>query len=249
MTTSEQTRVLYCGDDTLSQAASYLAGVMEHTGIAFDHRESNEDARELLAEDSRYACYVLSDYPARRLGGYANRILEAVAGGSGLLMIGGWDSYRGAGGAYDSSPIAEALPVEIGRIDDRMNWYGPCVVRKVTDHPICDGLDFDPAPTVAGFNAVRAKRDAEVILEVDRYAVSAEQSRFVRTDSHPLLVCGSHGDGRTAAFTSDVAPHWVGGLVDWGDERISVETEEYAIEVGDRYVRFLSNLLHWLLAD
>ncbi len=35
--------------------------------------------------------------------------------------------------------------------------------------------------------------------------------------SRRCLVVGQHGRGRTAALATDVAPHWVGGLVDWGD--------------------------------
>ena len=46
---------------------------------------------------------------------------------------------------------------------------------------------------------------------------------------------GRHGYGRTAALATDVAPHWVGGLVDWGDQRITQKVTEDSIEVGNWY--------------
>jgi hypothetical protein len=50
----------------------------------------------------------------------------------------------------------------------------------------------------------------------------------------PLLVTGQHGAGRVAAITTDVAPHWVGGFVDWGDARVAAQADGApAIEVGN----------------
>ena len=40
---------------------------------------------------------------------------------------------------------------------------------------------------------------------------------------HPVLVIGTAGHGRAAAFASDIAPHWVGGFVDWGDSRVTAQ--------------------------
>ena len=61
----------------------------------------------------------------------------------------------------------------------------------------------------------------------------------------PLLVVGECGRGRTAALATDVAPHWVGGLVDWGDGRVVQEVNAGAIDVGNLYARFFRNLLVW----
>ncbi len=248
---SDSPGVLYLGDDSLAGAASYLAAVMTHSGVAYTHRGSSEDACDLI-DGASFDCYVLSDYPSNRLGDRgAGRLLKAVHGGAGLLMIGGWESFRGSGGGYDASPITEALPVAIARSDDRMNWCGPCVVRKRIDHPVCDGLDFDPAPSVAGFNRLEARSGTDVVLAVDRYAPHPRESDgvpavFELLDSHPLLVCGRYGEGRTAAFASDAAPHWVGGFVDWGPRRVSIVTDAFDVEVGESYVRFFSHLIAWL---
>ena len=61
----------------------------------------------------------------------------------------------------------------------------------------------------------------------------------------PMLVVGKHGRGRTAAFASDVAPHWVGGFVDWGVERVTESIGDGGIEVGADYAAFWRNLVRW----
>jgi len=63
----------------------------------------------------------------------------------------------------------------------------------------------------------------------------------------PLLVTGHYGEGRTAAFASDVAPHWVGGFVDWGTPRITepIGAEGDFIEVGCDYAKFWNQLVRW----
>lgn len=64
--------------------------------------------------------------------------------------------------------------------------------------------------------------------------------------SVPILVLGAFGEGKTAAFASDVAPHWVGGLVDWGDRRVHQELPEGGfIEIGNHYAQFFHNLVRW----
>ena len=63
---------------------------------------------------------------------------------------------------------------------------------------------------------------------------------------YPVLVAGSVGEGRTAAFASDVAPHWVGGFVDWGESRLTAQAPGGSgIEVGCDYARFWKQLLTW----
>lgn len=63
---------------------------------------------------------------------------------------------------------------------------------------------------------------------------------------YPLLVVGQAGQGRVAAFTSDVAPHWVGGFVDWGTPRVAGQAPAApTVEVGGDYARFWKQLLMW----
>jgi|GEM_PF-195819 len=63
---------------------------------------------------------------------------------------------------------------------------------------------------------------------------------------YPALTIGCAGEGRTAAFASDIAPHWVGGFVDWGESRVTAQAPGGpTIEVGNHYAQFWKQLLMW----
>jgi hypothetical protein len=67
-----------------------------------------------------------------------------------------------------------------------------------------------------------------------------------RASSHVLLAVGQTGKGRTAAFASDVAPHWIGPMVDWGLPRLAAAAPGApAIEVGAYYAEFFTRLVAW----
>jgi uncharacterized membrane protein len=241
-------RILYLGDTSLDTAASYLAGVMAHFGIGFDYIASQEPADRFLVEEAGYRLIILSDYPARNLeSSQMERIAAWVKGGAGLLMIGGWDSFQGSGGSYTGTLIQEMLPVRISPADDRVNTPFPCLVCKREEHPILAGLCFDRPPCIGGYNRVEAKADARVLLEVIRYRTQAEACSCVFNEEgrDVLLAVGKYGKGRTAAFTSDAAPHWVGGFVDWGEQRISCSYAGAQTEVGSFYAAFFDNLIRW----
>jgi len=241
--------ILYLGDTELTGAASYPAGVMTHYGIDFDYLPSDEKFdSELLKSD--YKAIVISDYPvANFTAGQLNEVIEKVRGGVGVLMIGGWESFTGCGGDYNKTPLTEVLPVIMSDTDDRVNFSGCCPVEKAAEHEILRGLDFEgDAPAIGGLNSFAAKDQSEVILRARLFGVSQSAGLFSFTakDSFPLLVAGEFGKGRTAAFASDVAPHWVGPLVDWGGNRICVKAKgAEAIEVGECYARFFANLILW----
>ncbi|MGL6227537.1 MAG: glutamine amidotransferase [Thermoguttaceae bacterium] len=74
---------------------------------------------------------------------------------------------------------------------------------------------------------------------------SSETLIFSEVEEIPMLVLGSFGQGRTAAFASDVAPHWVGGFVDWGTERVIQPVGDGFVDVGKSYAQFFSNLVRW----
>ena len=79
-------------------------------------------------------------------------------------------------------------------------------------------------------------------------STSEEGFIFDSGESAPLLVVGEYGAGSVAAFASDVAPHWVGGFVDWGEQRISAQAEgSDEVEVGSDYARFFSRLVEWTM--
>jgi uncharacterized membrane protein len=239
--------VLYLGDTSLATAASYLGAVMRHAGIGFHYVGSQEKADRFL-ETGGYRLIILSDYPAKNLSeGQMKGIAEMVREGGGLLMIGGWDSFHGSGGLYGGTVIEELLPVHIATSDDRVNHPFPCLVSKCAEHPIVSDLPFGEAPCIGGYNRIRAKGGAEVLLEAIRYRTRAEGSfyAFVEEGRDALLVVGRIGQGRSAAFASDAAPHWVGGLVDWGLRRVSQQIAGIVVEMGEFYAEFFNKLIHW----
>jgi len=240
-------RICYLGDDHLQGAAAYLAGIMLHHGLAFDYVPSAESPPADFASKP-YAVYVISDYPSPRLGQAAmTHVAARVGQGAGLVMIGGWESYHGLLGEYDESPLAAVLPVAMQSCDDRRNFSQPCLIEKVADHAILAGLPWDQPPGIGGINAVTAKPGAETLLVATQFSVlrTEEAYKFIPTGRNPLLVVGRHGAGRVAALATDVAPHWVGGLVDWGDQRIAQDLGGGMIEVGNWYARFFRNLVAW----
>lgn len=90
--------------------------------------------------------------------------------------------------------------------------------RVVARHPVVDGLGGPDGtwPDLLGLNEVTVRDGAELLAECA---------------GHPLLVVGGYGAGRSAAFTSDLAPHWAPpGFLAW---------EGYP-ELWDRLVRWLS---------
>ena len=268
-------KICYLGDDHLQGAAAYLAGVMLHHGLAFDHVPSAEPPPPEFAARP-YAAYVISDYRASQLGEAAMaRIAARVEQGAGLLMIGGWESFHGRLGEYHNSPLAAVLPVEMQSSDDRRNFAQPCLIETVCDHEILAGLPWDQPPGIGGINTLTAKPGAEILLAAVEFSVvrasmhggqvaiisaamaaslaetqpspvrALEGYQFVPRGRAPLLVVGRHGAGRTAALATDVAPHWVGGFVDWGDRRVVQEVGGGMIEVGNWYARFFRNLVAW----
>ena len=122
-------------------------------------------------------------------------IADYVANGGGLLMVGGYMSFSGLEGKarFWASPLADVLPVIMETGDDREER--PSGVQPVvidTSHPIMQGV-ADEWPVLLGFNRLKPRPSCEVLATCDDY---------------PLLVVGTHGAGRVAAFASDMGPHW-----------------------------------------
>jgi hypothetical protein len=241
-------KIGYLGDGSLDGAASYLAAIMLHHGMAFDHVRSDEAPPAAFAAEP-YALYVVSDYPASRFGAAAMAHLAGrVRQGAGLVMLGGWESYFGRLGEYHQSPLAEVLPVVMQSADDRRNCPQPCLIDRAAEHPILAGLPWDQPPGIGGFNMLTAKPDAQTLLTCAEFSVRRTEPgrfEFAGGPRWPLLVVGRYGRGRTAALATDVAPHWVGGLVDWGDRRVVQDVAGQEVEVGNWYAQFFHNLLAW----
>jgi uncharacterized membrane protein len=109
------------------------------------------------------------------------------------------------------------------------------------------GLPWDRPPGIGGLNEIAPKPGAQTLLAARPFAVerSGDEFTFLPGQCRSLLVVGRHGRGRTAALATDVAPHWVGGLVDWGDRRVVQDIPGGFIEVGNWYAELFRNLLVW----
>lgn len=243
-------RILYCGDTSLDGAAAYLAGLMTSWAWEFTYVPSD---RKLGRSDVPQNCslFVLSDYPAEQIDSPLQaQIVERVHNGAGLLMIGGWESFHGLGGNWDGTPIASALPVDIAGTDDRRNCDQPVFARPTAiSHPITDGLPWsERPPIIGGFNEFAPKSASQTILQAVRFEARFDGDLLQTRElsAAPLLVTGAHGSGRTAALATDVAPHWIGPMVDWGTERITACADGAGeIEVGNQYASFFKSLLSW----
>lgn len=148
---------------------------------------------------------------------------EWVGNGGGLLMCGGYFSFQGIDGRarWRRTPVEDVLPVTCQPWDDRVEMCEGAVPEVLApDHPVMTGMGGE-WPFVLGVNEVEAREGAEVLARVPE-----EQG------GHPLLVLGRHGKGRTAAWTSDIGPHWLSP----------------AFCAWEGYGRLWTNLLGWLAA-
>jgi uncharacterized membrane protein len=129
------------------------------------------------------------------------RLIKAwVEKGGGLLMVGGYFSFQGIDGKarWRGTPVEDVLPVTCHPWDDRVEMPEGAVADILEpDHPVLAGLGED-WPVVLGVNEVQARAGARVLARLPR-----DQG------GHPLLVLGEAGLGRTAAWTSDIGPHWL----------------------------------------
>jgi uncharacterized membrane protein len=222
---------------TAHSGAEPLLAALHGTGVDVTHMTA-EAAAEGFPFDleglSRWDVVVLSDVgsntfllpPAVWLRSETRpnrlRVLrDWVAAGGGLLMCGGYLSFQGIDGRarWRRTPVEDALPVTCHPWDDRLEMpEGAEAEVLMGDHAVLAGMD-GAWPPVLGANEVVAKDGAQVLARLP-----------VDQGGHPLLVLGTHGQGRTAAWTSDIGPHWLSP----------------AFCAWNGYGRLWTNLLGWL---
>jgi uncharacterized membrane protein len=122
-------------------------------------------------------------------------IADYVTSGGGLIMIGGYLTFMGIEGKgfWKNTPVETCLPVTMMATDDRREH--PEGIRGSTvdgSHAVLAGVP-SAWPALLGYNRVFARDSAQVLATIG---------------DDPLLALGSHGQGRTAVFTSDCSPHW-----------------------------------------
>lgn len=244
-------RIVYMGDTSSPGPADYLIGIMTRYALPFLYVPSGAQP-PAEAFDNATGLFVLSDYASGDLSGdYMGKLCSCVKAGAGLLMLGGWESYHGLGGDWDSTPLATLLPVEILSEDDRRNCPQPVLIKKVAEHPILGELPFDRPAGIGGYNEFRPRPDSQTILQGERFLVRyvEDHAEFSPAELFPLLVTSEGAGSRRACLATDVAPHWVGGFVDWGSERLHIDIPGGFVEIGADYARFFRNLLLWTMGD
>jgi uncharacterized membrane protein len=122
-------------------------------------------------------------------------IEQYILQGGALIMIGGYMSFQGieAKARYSGTPVEYALPVSMMTVDDRVEvpqGFSPSVVQS--GHPVMSGLPADRWPYLLFYNKVKTKAEADVLLEYE---------------GDPILAVWDYGEGRSAAFMPDAAPH------------------------------------------
>jgi uncharacterized membrane protein len=202
-----------------AEGVRWLKVALEGAGFEVTFQPSHVAARDFpttAAALSDFGCVFLSDIGANTLllhpdtfvrsialPNRLHAIRDYVAGGGGLVMVGGYLTFQGieAKGQYAGTAIEEALPVTLSRYDDRVECpqgVAPAVVS--TTHPIVAGL-AGAWPALLGYNKVTPKPGTTLVAKVG---------------DDPLIVAGQFGRGRSVAFTSDCGPHWAPPpFVDW----------------------------------
>ncbi len=225
------------GSVTFHLGAETLVNALKGTDFALTYMKAHEAAEGFpftLDGLAEYDAIILSDIGANTLllppqvwlqsKTVPNRlklIRDWTAQGGGLLMCGGYFSFQGIDGRarWRRTAVEDALPVTCLPYDDRLEIPEGCTPDLTApDHPVLAGLGPD-WPPLLGANEVEAKPGAEIIARLP-----ADQGGY------PLLVLGTHGQGRTAAWTSDIGPHWL--------------SPEFC--AWDGYARLWTNLLGWL---
>jgi len=201
----------YFGANTYKEDGQALVDALEGGGHTVTWMRTNHvavDFPETLANLQVYDTIILSDVGSNTLlfhpemlsasVPHPNRlklIAQYVEQGGGLIMIGGWMSFSGIDGKakYHDSFLEKALPVDCLPHDDRQERpEGITPTLAQADHPVLEKIPAD-WPCFLGYNKVTPKPEATTLLLVDQ---------------DPLLSIMPFGKGRSAAFTSDCAPHW-----------------------------------------
>ncbi|MFN5321292.1 MAG: glutamine amidotransferase [Planctomycetota bacterium] len=192
------------------------------------------DLKDLFA-DPKVDVFIIGDLDSRALF-KANEQEESlksleqqIAGGKGLLMLGGYHSF--GPGLYQQTPLADVLPITMApgerqdfdrEIRKDLHIERPLRLRPTKEHFLTrldespdSRLKWNSLPPLVGANSFQGvKESAEVLLEGD--------------NGQPLLVAGNYGGGRVLAFAGDSSWRW------W----------TYGYE--EEYKRFWRQVLLWL---
>ncbi len=245
-------KVLYAGDSPVGGPANYLLAVLKKLPADVRHVPPSQTLLLHLLRQ-RFDAIILSDFSRTHLPSASeSAVIRQVDEGTGLLMVGGWGSFSGPFGGWRGSRIESLLPVRCLRRDDRKNFPGGALITSRATHPMFRSLSFREPPAICGLNVVTPKAGSKILLTATpilsrRNPSTGGLSAALSPRTYPLLVISADVRQRVAALTTDLAPHWCGGLVDWGHRRVVLPVARTMhVEVGDRYLQFVSSLVRWL---
>ena len=239
-------KVLLMGEP---KRGAHILAVLKHSGIEVDHSPVDVDPKDQMKfTPSAYDAIVIRKGYGTIGDKLAAQIRDAVRQGTGLLMTGGWSSYTGRdidgvfAGGYKGTPIEDALPVSLLNTDDRVNetMYFVTSDRRIYQKIFGNDMpDYDKA--ACGCNETVPKKGSTVVLNGIQAQYLGGKITFSTT--YPILVTGVYGKGKTAAFTSDLSPHWAGNIVDWQKDKTDRTALSPGLELGNLYIRFCSRLI------
>ncbi|WP_417698560.1 glutamine amidotransferase [Psychromonas sp.] len=199
---------------TFHTGSTYFIDALRDTNYDVTYMCAHQAAKEFplsLEDMHKWDVIILSDIGANTLLLHpdtwlkskrtANRLTlihDYVAGGGSLMMIGGYFSFQGINGAarYHRTPVEKVLPVQCLPYDDRVEAPEGHHVEIVNgDDPILNGINGD-WPWLLGYNEVTLHPEAKLL------ATLAETGL-------PLLATREYQQGKTLAWTSDMAEHWL----------------------------------------
>jgi uncharacterized membrane protein len=173
---------------------------------------------------------------------YLTNILQYVANGGGLAMIGGDLGF--SSGGYHGTPVADALPVELlppyGGPDRLVSAtpFAPRLTDEGVRHPVTQ-LRFERRDNLARWASLPQLEGQNLVAGVRPGATVLLEHPTLRLGGRamPLLVAGEHEKGRTLALLTDSAWRW--GFVAAGRDG----------DDGRAYAKLMDNVVRWLIKD
>ena len=130
----------------------------------------------------------------RKMPNRCQSIATYVKNGGAFLMVGGYLSFSGIDckARYGKTAIQDILPVICLPDDDREEHPEGVTPKVEHAHPALAEVPHE-WPHFLGYNKTLPREGCDVPVTIA---------------GDPLVAFGSFGKGRSAAFTSDCAPHW-----------------------------------------
>jgi uncharacterized membrane protein len=226
--------ILFLGE-VAGASAEYMLNGLEYLKYEFTHIDCNT---KLPTISEKYSTIIISDYSSNMISkSQSKKIIKQVENGTRFIMIGGWTSFNGFGKSYYGHPLADILPVKLKKNDDRKNTAQGQIIYPDSKLQTNVKLNWSVPPVICGYNDAKPDKDSQVL--VWKKSIKSDGKTIKLQESQPFVVSKKYGKGLTIACLTDLAPHWCGGLVDWGSKRVKLKN----VEVGDMYIRFIEFLV------